>query len=222
MKDTITARFNSLVVEGEYLVLRLPRDQDGYAFYASSSSAPQYSAWLHGTANLVRSIAPPKSHYPDQIDKILQHEAMQHGIVSSVVQQVHGVLLAAKADWESGLLRSIEFVLAAATFDDFLDHAEFYHKGGKKVECSVLASAVLEDVVKKIAKKNGIDAAGQSLEQIVDFLTGAQALSPVKAKRIKSWAAVRNSALHAEWDKFDIKDAGMMIAGIRELVSDHL
>jgi hypothetical protein len=50
----------------------------------------------------------------------------------------------------------------------------------------------------------------------------AGVLTQVKAKRVRSFAGVRNHALHAEWDKFDISDVGAMIKGIRELIEEFL
>ena len=46
--------------------------------------------------------------------------------------------------------------------------------------------------------------------------------TPVKGKRVKGFASVRNHSLHAEWDKFDIQDVGELIKGIRELIDQFL
>jgi len=44
----------------------------------------------------------------------------------------------------------------------------------------------------------------------------------IKAKRTKAYASVRNHALHAERDKFDIRDVGEQIKGTRELIEEYL
>jgi len=44
------------------------------------------------------------------------------------------------------------------------------------------------------------------------------AVTSVKAKRWKSYAGVRNSVLHAQWNNFDISDVGDMIKGTREII----
>lgn len=224
MKEIISSRFATLLQTGQLLVTRLPTGESGFGheYYVNSLSNAEYQAWLSGVANLINMVAPPKSYYPQEIATVLSHENMQNGVMSTVVQRVFGVLTAAERDWADGLLRKIEYLLAAATFDDFLDHAAVYHKGGRKIEGAVLASAVLEDAVKKIATKNSVNVGGQSLEQLIDALTQADVFTPVKAKRIKAAAAVRNHALHAEWDKFDIKDAGTLINGVRELIENYL
>ncbi|GAI58184.1 unnamed protein product [marine sediment metagenome] len=133
-----------------------------------------------------------------------------------------GLLISAQTDWSEGMLREIEYVIAAETFDDFLDHATSYHRAGKKIEASVLASAVLEDTIKKIAVKNSIETKGKSLDPLIDDLKAAGVFTPVKAKRGKAYAGIRNKADHAEWDEFDIKDVGKMIEGIRELIEEFL
>jgi len=139
-----------------------------------------------------------------------------------VFHKVLGLLTSAKQEWDRGLLRQIEYIVTAEAFDDFLDHASLYHKGNKKVEASVLASAVLEDTIKRIAKKNGIDTSGRSLEQLIDELVRANVFTAVKAKRIKGHAGVRNRALHAEWDEFDIREVGYLIEGTRDLIDEFL
>ena len=222
VKDLIDQRFTLLVAEGDNLVRRLPRDENGVAYWADSDFIPEYHAWLSSVANLIDVVSPQSGAYRAQMQSILAHENLPRGMPSTVVQQAHGVLKGAKSDWEAGTLRRIEFVVAATTFDDFLDHATIYHKGGKKTEAAVLASAVLEDSVKKIAGKNGLPTGGQSLEQLIDALVSAEIITSVKAKRIKSWAGVRNHALHAEWESFDIRDVGVMIDGVRELLDTHL
>ncbi|GAI03064.1 unnamed protein product, partial [marine sediment metagenome] len=138
---------------------------------------------------------------------------MDIGIPSKIVLKMLGLLISAQEEWSKGMLREIEYVIAAETFDDFLDHAASYHKAGKKIEASVLASAVLEDTIKKIAVKNSMETRERSLDPLIDDLKAAGVFTPVKAKRVKAYAGIRNKADHAEWDEFDIKDVGQMIEG---------
>lgn len=63
---------------------------------------------------------------------------------------------------------------------------------------------------------------GKSLETIIDELTKKNICTPVKAKRIKGYSAIRNKALHAQWNDFDIRDIGELIKGTRELIETFL
>jgi len=147
---------------------------------------------------------------------------MKGGIPTHIIQKLIGLLASILEELKHGLLRKAEYIFTATTFDDFLDHASEYHKAEKKVESAVLASAVFEDTIRKIASKNMLAEAGVSLEQLINDLVKAGVLTPVKSKRAKSFAAVRNSALHSQWNDLDIKDVGDMINGTRELIEEFL
>ena len=155
VKEQISERFAALVREGQQLVQLLPRADSGYGydFYVDAHRLHDYQAWLSAVGHLITMVSPPAGHYPAELTKLQSGDQMEHSVVPNVVERVFGLLTAAQQDWSQGLLRQIEYVLAAAAFDDFLDHAAAYHKGAKKIESAVLASAVLEDTVKKIAGK---------------------------------------------------------------------
>jgi len=82
----------------------------------------------------------------------------------------------------------------------------------------VLASTVFEDSVRRFAGKMNIQQAGRKLDAVIDDLVKIGAVTSGKAKRWKSYAGVRNSALHAQWNNFDISDVGDMIKGTREII----
>jgi len=218
MKDVITNRFRELVTQGQ----QIERHTNSKDYYVPSHEITSVHAWLSSVSNLLQTASIADSVFLRESKTLMTHENMQHGIPSEIVLKMLGLLMSAQQEWEGGLMRRIEYILAAETFDDFLDHAETYHKGNKKIESAVLASAVLEDTVKKVCLKNSISTRGKSLESLIDELSKSGAITSVKAKRIKAFAGVRNHALHAEFDDFDIKDVGEMIKGIRELIEDYL
>lgn len=222
MEDIIQKRLESLLSLGSELVDKLPRDTSGYKVYVCKTDIPEMEAWISSVSNLIRTVSDHKSHYVEECNKILNYDNREYGIPCIIIQKLHGLLTSASDEWGHGLLRKIEYIISAATFDDFLDHAETYHKGNNKREASVLASAVLEDSIKKVASKHEIEPRGKSLEELIDQLVKDAVLTPVKAKRIKSYAGVRNHALHAEWGEFDIKDVGALIKGTRELLENYL
>lgn len=222
MDKIISQRFESLEKTGAELLKHCPKMGGASAQVAPKSREDEYRSWIASVANLLQIITTNNSYYLQECDRALNDEDLRYRVPTRIMQKMYGLLRSAKTEWEQGLLRKIEYLVVAAAFDDFLDHAAEYHKGDKKIEAAILTSTVLEDSIKKIAKKNLLETSGKSLEEIIDELVKSSVFSEVKAKRVKAYAAVRNKALHAEWDKFDIKDVGGQIKGVRELIEDYL
>jgi hypothetical protein len=193
-------------------------DSESYPYWVPKVRVPEFRSWLASASNLIDFVTPSETHLAQECDRLMKDNDLSRGVPSSVLVLILGLLIGAKDEWDHGLLGKIEYIVAGATFDDFLDHAAEYHKGNKKTESSVLASAVLEDTIKKIAQKNGLATSGKTLDPLIDELVKINVFTPVKGKRVKACAEVRNRALHAEWDKFDISDVGTLINGTRELV----
>lgn len=223
MKEVLEERFSQLLDQGKSMIQNQKYTRDyGLAFYVDDRNIPQAQTWVSSTVNLIKHLAKSNRYFNDECDRILADESLVNGMPFRVVQKLYGVLESTYNEWKNGLLGSVEYIVAAETFDDFIDHASHYHKANKATEASILASAVLEDTIKKIALKHGVDIDGKTLEPLIDDLVKAEVFTSVKAKRVKSYAGVRNHAMHAEWDKLDIRDVGAMIGGIRELIENYL
>jgi hypothetical protein len=216
-------RIDALLAQGASL-LSHRRSQGDYGpeFWVDTRHIAGVQAWMTSGANLVSLTTPPQSYFREELKRITTNQQLATGAPWELVQKMQGLLAALKEEAAHGLLRTIEDIAFASAFDEFLDHAEAFHKSNKAREAGVLAAIVLEDTIKRIAEKNGVAGRGSSLEPLVDELVKAGVFTPVKAKRVKAYAGVRNPALHAEWDKFDVRDAGDLIAGTRELIATYL
>jgi len=234
-KEEINKRFETLIKKGNELLGTLGPDSyvinangetrtdyNSYPYWVPKVRVPEFRAWLTSASSLIHFVSLPDAPLVRECDLIMTDEDLQRGMPSSVLTQICGLLIGAKDEWDNGSLGKIEYIFAGETFDNFLDHAAEYHKGNRKIEASILASAVLEDTMKKIAQKNGVSTSGKALDPLIDELVKANVFRPVKAKSVKANAGVRNLALHAEWDKFDISDVGKLIVGTKELIENYL
>ena len=216
MQAHVLKRINELIVCGNTTV----RVQSSDDYWVRDVIVGQ--SWMASAANAIQQVSPTGSFFRIELDRLMSNDQLKGGIPISVAQKVLGLLQSVQLEAQAGLLTKLEDQIVATAFDDFLDHASQYHKSGKVKEAAVLASAVLEDTVKRIATKSGINPTGLSLEPLIDELARLDVVTPVKAKRLKSYAAIRNHALHAEWEKLDLKDVGAQISGLRELLDEHL
>ena len=223
MEKELLERAKHLLERGKQHSGSIRRSADyGNSYWYSDDKIPEIHSWFDSVFNLFRLVTTPDMHYYDQVIGISKDDDLKRGAPFWAVQKLCGNLASIVEEIELGLLKKAEYIFVASAFDDFLDHAEHFHKSGKKMESSVLASIVFEDTLRKISNKYNIPPSGSSIEEIIDNLTKENAWSSVKAKRIKAYAAVRNKSLHANWDEFEHRDVGELIKGVRELLEHDL
>lgn len=215
MQEQVLKRIHELIAQGAQVTRR-----DRGDYWVDDIVSGQ--AWMASAINAILQVAPPQSFYVAEVTRLSTQDELKSGISFNILEKVLGVLKSVEAEAQTGLLAKLELQVFVTAFDEFLDHATFFHRAGKVKESAVLVSVVLEDTIKRIAAKNTIPSEGVTLDPLIDLLTKASIFTPVKAKRIKAFAGVRNHALHAEWEKIDIKDVGSAIEGTRELLDSYL
>lgn len=218
MQKEIELRLNELVEQGANIVDNIGNPKDYYV----TKNFIECQSWILSCANMVEQITNNTSFYRQEVQKLMSHEYMNNTIPKDIARKMHGLILSLAEEFKKGFLRNIEYIVAAETFDDFLDQADKYHQGNKITESSILASAVLEDVIKKIMAKNNIQLEKATLYPSIDELEKQNIFTPAKKKKILALAGYRNHAFHAEWDKLDIKDVGELVRGVRKLIEDYL
>ncbi len=221
MKEKITERFKELIDIGTPLVEKVKKTHPQDQLKMLNKEEATYIEWMNSVSNLLSVVCNNNSSYVLNSKKILEIITSKTSLDNNHVNQMYGLLCSASNEWSNGLMGQIEYIYVAETFDDFLDHAEEFHKAKKIIESSILASTVLEDTMKKIAIKNSLNLK-LTLDPLIDELVKIGVFTKVKAKRVKAYAGVRNSALHANWSDIDINDVGEMIKGTRELIEEFL
>lgn len=216
MQEHVSSRIDELIRTGNGIA-HATSDAE---FWMRDVVASQ--SWMTSAANVIQQVAPSGSFFRDELNRLTTIDDMKRGIPITVIKKVLGLLQSIQLEEKAGLLSRLEDQVVATAFDEFLDHAAEYHRSGKVREAAVLASAVLEDTIKRIGAKNDVKTDGVSLEPLIDELSKRNIFTQVKAKRLKSYSAIRNHALHAEWEKLDLRDVGSQISGVRELLDEHL
>lgn len=217
-KEEILTHATSLLEKGKSLANNIGRHKYGTEHWFSEQQIPDLQAFISSAAHLIKSSTSESDFYSKECNRIMSHSDFETGVSYPVFNRFIGHFSSFLNALEEGILSSVEYIFVSATFDDFLDHAEKFHKSNKKIEAAILASSVFEDTMRKLAEKNGVDRK-KKMDQIIDSI---DAFTPIKRKQIKAYAGVRNDALHADYDNFDIKDVGRLINGTRELIGEYL
>ncbi|MDD4052192.1 MAG: hypothetical protein PHR28_09895 [candidate division Zixibacteria bacterium] len=177
--------------------------------------------WLASAQNLIHFVVNnPANPYRASTDRICAMER-GYGVIDSV-GEVNMILIKLLEDIDTGLLASIENQARAMVFDDFLDHAKEYAKGGSKNEAGVIAGVVFEDTLRTICRNKGIEEKDIQLDTLINALAKAGTLTSVQAKRAKAAAYVRTKATHAQWDEFEMDDLKATIEFTEELIRKNL
>jgi hypothetical protein len=134
------------------------------------------------------------------------------------VKRLKGVFLGAKSDYDGGYAISVETAISGEIFGDFIAMAKLALKEEHKDVAAVLASAALEDTLKRFALIKGLDVEGKALQDVVNGLKSKGLVSGAKKSLLDSMVKIRDYAMHANWDKFDAAD----VSGLTGYVEQFL
>jgi hypothetical protein len=136
-----------------------------------------------------------------------------------------GILRAVKQDLEGGHLARLPELVRGNVFSDFLEMAEHLLSTHYKDAAAVLGGGVLEEHLRLLCKKNGVETMFESKPKKADAMNAELAKAGVytanRQKIITGWLGTRNSAAHAEYERYSEGDVEQLLAGLREFVDNY-
>ncbi len=181
----------------------------------------------------VASIAGWTSQYAQQIDTELAREAyFDHdgrANLGAHVRPIYGAIQALKADVAAGYMRSLQELVHADLFSDFLESAAYFLDEGHKDAAAVLVGGVLENHLRLLCRKHGVvleapNAKGVMKPKMGDALNvdlkshGVYNLSV--QKQITAWQGIRNDAAHGNYNEYTAEQVKLMLDGVRQFISN--
>lgn len=218
MNDKVKARFNQLLEEGVAVYSAAER---GGSPVFDQRQAPAARAWMLSAVNLIETVAPPEGRYVDQARKLVP--AFDHSVKVGEFGTLLGIFKSASAEWQSGFLEPLESRFAARTLASFVrDAAHLMAESPQHYPAAaVLASAVLEDSVRRLCLSHGLSVDNVSLEGRLDALKGKSVITKVSNKRLKGFAGVRDAAFHAHWEQLSPEDVSQLIEATEDFLEAH-
>ena len=135
------------------------------------------------------------------------------------IKLLQNLLISASEAFEGGYNKNPEISISGEVLGDFVALSrEAFNRGHNDV-ASVLASAALEDSLKRYAKLNGLEVENKSMTEVLNALKSKEGLlSGVSRKLLEAMPSIRNDAQHARWDKIDKSSASGLINVVEQFL----
>lgn len=126
------------------------------------------------------------------------------------------------ADIENDLIYNLEKQTVGSVVADFITLAKTSAEENNKDVAAVLASAALEDSLKRFAILNGLQVDEKEMSEVVNALKANSLLKGPQASVVSSYVKTRNKAFHAEFDKIEMPEVKSLIAFTEEFIIKNL
>lgn len=139
-----------------------------------------------------------------------------------------GIIKAAKNEIESGWVESLKGIVSGELFSSFLEMAEYLLEEGYKDSSAVMIGGVLEQHLRALSIKNGlettrIDKNGNVIPLKADLLNAELAkkgiFSKLDSKNVRAWLDLRNNASHGNYDQYNADQVKTMCMGVGEIIA---
>jgi hypothetical protein len=183
------------------------------AFNVGELELPQRIAFVAAGASAIGRLTPTGSPFQRIADQAIREP------YSTGVSDIHGALQALRADYEGGYAASIEELVHADLFGDFIAMAQELLDKGYRDAAAVIVGSVLEGHLRQLCAKHGVDPdddAGRpkKSDRMNADLKKAGAYGNLEQKEVTNWLGLRNHAAHGEYDRYDEAQVALMLQGV--------
>jgi len=190
----------------------------------NASDATSMSKALSMLLAAIRRFAPPRSVYADNVQAFETHLTSGVIAMSLALEPARGMLQALRSDYKSGYLQSVVELIHADIFADFLDMANYLLEQHYKDPAAVVVGTVLEEHLRKLCEKQGIDAvkadgSPKKSDALNSELAAAGGYSKLDQKSVTAWLDLRNKAAHGKYSEYTSEQVAVMLQGVRDFAS---
>ena len=142
------------------------------------------------------------------------------------LKPLKGVLDGLYQDLKAGYLKSFSELIHADIFSDYIEMAEYLLEEGYKDPAAVITGSTLEEHLRKLCIKNGIDieimSSGKLRSKKADGMNSDLAkqgvYSKLEQKSVTAWLGLRNNAAHGNYSEYNDNQVNQMIIGVRDFI----
>lgn len=217
--EPVLQQIDDVLARGRLSPGQFPENEFFVRGHTPASRAALAMAW---TAAIER-LSPRSSNYRAQIQRSLDRFKIDH---SAHLASLVGILNALRADYEAGYMTTIEELIHADVFADFLEMATELLEKGFKDPAAVLTGSVLEEHLRKLCARHGVssvaaDGSPRKADTLNADLVKAGAYNKLDQKSVTAWLGLRNDAAHGHRDRYVTEQVTLMAEGVRSFITRH-
>ena len=174
----------------------------------------KWENWATSVQNLIKAVFDENSPHYENFTKAFDHcDGTEHR-----VKKLQGIFRSAKEDFEGGYVFNVDLRISGEVFGDFIVLAKQSLAEGNKDVAAVLASAALEDSLKRYAQVNGLNVENKNMTEVIGALKSEGMVSGAQKSLLDTMPKIRNYALHAEWEKISEPDVNSIIGYVEQFL----
>ena len=209
MNDKFLQRFREL--QGQSDSIQFSPSEYGEALYAPSSI---WLSWATSAESLIKAVFGEESpYYTNFVDARKNCDGYDYSI-----KTLQGLFLSAKEAFEGGYVFNVELTISGEIFGDFVVLAKQSLAEGHKDVAAVLASAALEDALKRYAKVNGLNVDGATMAKVISAIKSKGLVSGARKSMLDTMLQIRNYTMHAEWEKVNEPEVNSIIGYVEQFL----
>ncbi len=208
LNELFSKRFEELKCEAE----SFPFEYGNYGSKYVRSGI--WKKWATSAESLIKAVFGQDSpYYQNCVSEFKNCNGSDYSIES-----LQGLFMSAKEAYEGGYLFNVELSISGEIFGDFVNLAKQALNEGHKDVAAVLASAALEDALKRYAKSNGINVDDATMQKVIGAIKSEGLVSGARKTLLETMPKIRNCAMHAEWDKITEPEVNSIIGFVEQFL----
>ena len=183
--------------------------------YTGSRARPDvWRKWATSAESLIRASCGKESPYYANFSKVLEVCTGNE----SQIQALAGIFRSANEAFDGGYIFDVELDVAGDIFGDFVVLAKRALAENNKDVAAVLASAALEDALKRYAMLNDLDVSDATMSNVINALKSKSLVSGAQKSMLTAMLQIRNAAMHADWKKITDPDVSGLIGFVEQFL----
>ena len=205
--DQFSKRFRELQKESDLIPFH---SGDPFTYVPDGS----WEGWATSAQNLIKAVFGEDSPHYINFTEAVKTCAGD----GAHVKGLQGRFKSAKEDFEGGYVFNVDLRVSGEVFGDFIVLAKQSLAEGHKDVAVVLASAALEDSLKRYATANGLNVDDESMVAVINALKSKGLVSGAQKTLLDAMPKIRNYAMHADWEKISEPDVNSVIGFVEQFL----